>query len=220
MSGIVMDKAGTLYGTTNESGAYGNGVVFSLTPPAGGQTACTENVLYSFKGKTDGATPFNTPLVLDTTGIIYGATFAGGNTLAAGYSCGVILKLTPPATAASKWTESVLYRFKGNLDGCFPEGPLALTKEGVLYGATNGGGGSQNAGRGFGTVFELEPPASGHTVWTEAVLYRFKGGSDGSSPAGGLVTDGAGSFYGTTAFGGPSSGNNGNGWGTVFKLTP
>jgi uncharacterized repeat protein (TIGR03803 family) len=48
---------------------------------------------------------------------------------------------------------------------------------------------------------------------TETVLYNFTGGSDGSHPSG-LTPDGAGNFYGTTAYGGT------NGDGTVFKLSP
>ena len=44
------------------------------------------------------------------------------------------------------------------------------------------------------------------------VLYAFKGGSDGSKPAAGLVRDAAGNLYGTTPYGGAS------GFGTVFKV--
>jgi len=47
-----------------------------------------------------------------------------------------------------------------------------------------------------------------------SVVYTFKGGSDGKSPAGGLI-DVHGALYGTTASGGGSAG-----LGTVFELTP
>jgi len=48
---------------------------------------------------------------------------------------------------------------------------------------------------------------------TESVLYFFKGGAtDGQDPGGGLIMDGAGNLYGTTAGGGT------NGYGTVFKI--
>jgi uncharacterized repeat protein (TIGR03803 family) len=49
--------------------------------------------------------------------------------------------------------------------------------------------------------------------WTEAVLYSFKGGTDGKSPDG-VIFDATGNLYGTTREGGTS------GYGTVFKLTP
>src|ERR1039458_5024018 len=48
----------------------------------------------------------------------------------------------------------------------------------------------------------------------ERVLYSFSGGTDGGSPAGGLIFDGAGNLYGTTNGGGTYSG------GTVFELSP
>ena len=54
------------------------------------------------------------------------------------------------------------------------------------------------------------------TAQTQSVIYRFKDPSDGSNPAGGLISDSAGNFYGTTCNGGPG-GYAGNG--TVFELT-
>jgi uncharacterized repeat protein (TIGR03803 family) len=50
---------------------------------------------------------------------------------------------------------------------------------------------------------------------TESVLYAFMGNaSDGSFPLAGLIADGAGNLYGTTAEGGASDA------GVVFKLAP
>jgi len=48
----------------------------------------------------------------------------------------------------------------------------------------------------------------------ETVLYNFSGGSDGASPAGGLIADSAGNFYGATESGGTI------GAGTIYELTP
>jgi len=85
----------------------------------------------------------------------------------------------------------------------------------VLYGTTANGGAS-NAG----TVFALSAPASGSGVWTEGVLYSFRGGKDGANPASGVVVgkdhvDGSRQvLYGTTQNGGSA------GDGTVFSLTP
>jgi uncharacterized repeat protein (TIGR03803 family) len=68
-------------------------------------------------------------------------------------------------------------------------------------------------------------PVSGSTAGTqpdrgylERLLYSFRSGTDGGTPAGTLVEDASGALYGTTAFGGggPCFG----GCGTVFKLTP
>ena len=54
---------------------------------------------------------------------------------------------------------------------------------------------------------------------TETVLYSFTGGADGSGPLAGLLLDGQGNLYGTTA-GGGSLTCDGIGCGVVFKVTP
>jgi hypothetical protein len=60
-AGLIADKKGALYGTTNRGGSggffLGFGTVFKLTPPANGQTAWTETALYSFKGGSEALTP-------------------------------------------------------------------------------------------------------------------------------------------------------------------
>ena len=53
------------------------------------------------------------------------------------------------------------------------------------------------------------------------LLYKFTGGDngDGANPYGGLVTDGLGDFYGTTAYGGANTMPPDNGCGTIFQIT-
>ncbi len=74
-AGLIMDKAGNLYGT--ESG--GNGAVFELSPPPAGASykAWKKKTLYSFKGGNDGYNPW-VSLFLDASGNLYGATRFGG----------------------------------------------------------------------------------------------------------------------------------------------
>jgi uncharacterized repeat protein (TIGR03803 family) len=93
-AGLVRNSAGTLYGTTTYGGVADSGTVFSLATPAG-----TETVLYSFKGTTDGALPL-APLILGSSGDLYGTTYAGGVSGAEcgggpPDSCGVVFKLEP-----------------------------------------------------------------------------------------------------------------------------
>jgi len=76
----------------------------------------------------------------------------------------------------------------------------------VLYGTTEFGGRNDN-----GTVFKVT------TKGAETVLHSFKGGSDGTYPAAGLI-DVAGTLYGTTGGAGSVSSCAG-GCGTVFKIT-
>ena len=204
-AGVIIDKAGNLYGTTELGGAYNQGTVFELTPNPDG--TWTENLLYSFTGGADGGQP-SAGLIFDAAFNLYGTTnFGGGGSCSLG--CGTVFELTP---ASGSWTESVLYTFTGGSDGREPYARMVFDAAGDLYGTTLLGG---NVGAvcssGCGTVFKLSP---GSGKWTESVLYTFEGGSDGASPYDGLTFDTAGNLYGSTYAGG-AYGN-----GTIFKLTP
>lgn len=79
-SGLVFDKAGNLYGTTVAGGMFsgscfpvGCGTIFELMPNGN----WTESIVYAF-GYTDGNEPSG-QLILDSTGMFFGATSAGGN---------------------------------------------------------------------------------------------------------------------------------------------
>jgi uncharacterized repeat protein (TIGR03803 family) len=213
---LVADPQGDLFGTTADA-RQGNGTVFRLKKPArpGGAWALT--VLYTFA--PGGDTPLG-GLIRDSAGVLYGTIASGGSACVQGGDCGTVFKLTPPANAAGSWTESVLHRFAGGDDNTFPQGPLLAGTGGKLYGTRAALSGLvARCPPGCGTVFELDPPAGAGAAWTERVLYRFKGGSDGSFPTGGLVAR-AGSLYGTTAKGGAADCSDFSGCGTVFRLTP
>jgi uncharacterized repeat protein (TIGR03803 family) len=205
LGSLIADSAGNLYGTTEFGGASGHGTVFKLAPPAAGQTAWTETVLIAFNGK-NGAYP-NGSLIADPAGNFYGTTLGGGTSC-----CGTVFQLTPPASGQTAWTETIITAFSGN-NGASPGVGLIADDAGNLYGTTNLGGES-----GYGTVFRLTPPATGQTVWPEAILFSFAG-ANGENPFGSLIADRAGYLYGTTQQGG-SSRTCTHGCGTVFKLTP
>jgi uncharacterized repeat protein (TIGR03803 family) len=202
LAGLVRDNAGNLYGTT--SGVAGWGTVFELTPVAGGQW--TEKVLYAFKGYPDGAYPF-AGLVFDSTGSLYGTTWAGGS-----IDSGTVFKLTP--SSGGSWTEEVIYSFTGGADGVDPAAGLTWDTAGNLCGTTFYGG----SGSGAGVVFELVPNSGG--TWTEKVLYTFTGGADGNEPAAGVIFDQQGNLYGTTEGGGKGTCAFSRPCGVVFKLSP
>ena len=67
-------------------------------------------------------------------------------------------------------------------------------------------------------IFAMGPVA--RAEWKEGVLYSFQGGTDGATPAGGLVFDTAGNLYGATTNGGSSSCHSIAQCGTVFQLVP
>jgi len=148
---LVVGPGGVLYGTTlyggNAPGAInpfdGDGTVFALAPPAAGQIAWTESILYRFAGGRDGALPEST-LVRAKDGTLYGITSFGGEAATSSESAsgnGTVYKLTPPKSAGGKWTHSVLHRFVAGQDGSVPLGGLILNADGKLYGTTVAGGG-------------------------------------------------------------------------------
>jgi hypothetical protein len=136
-------------------------------------------------------------------------------------SVSLITILLAQSAHAGTSSEQVLYRFQGGNDGKYPYANLVADAAGNLYGTTNNGGGT-SCTNGCGTVFELSPPAEPGGAWTETVLYRFQGGSDGANPQTPLLFNAKGALYGTT-----SQGGDGNcsviqltGCGTVFVLSP
>ncbi len=203
-AGLIFDKAGNLYGTTEFGGTNGQGTVFEITPTSSGWT---ETVLYNFTGSADGGQPFAS-LIFDSAGNLYGTTNFGGSSNC-NMGCGTVFKLTP---GSGGWTESVLYAFTGGTDGREPYARLRFDTAGSLYGTTLLGGNIGSVcSEGCGTVFKLKPGTSG---WTESVLYAFQGAGDGAAPYDGLALDAAGNLYGTAYTGGASAD------GVIFKLSP
>jgi len=173
LAGLIMDKLGNLYGTTQNGGAAGAGVVFKLTPDG------TETVLHSFTGGSDGTSPC-AGLIMDSSGNLYSTTSDGGAD-----DDGVVFKLAPNGT------ETVLHSFTGGSDGAHPYAGLIADGLGNLYGTTDEGGAVN-----VGVVFKLAPDG------TETVLHSFTGGSDGEYPLAGLTMDSSGNLYSTTSNGG------------------
>jgi len=86
-AGLVASK-GKVYGETTGGGTDSFGVLFDLS--TGG-----EEVLYNFKGSTDGQAP-NGSLLIDSKGNLYGIAYAGGDlSCNPPYGCGTLFRLTP-----------------------------------------------------------------------------------------------------------------------------
>lgn len=142
--GLVLDTAGNLYGTTSFGGAYDDGTVFRLSPPATGQTQWTLTTLATFNGK-EGRYP-DTGLVRDAAGNLYGTAFMG----AANHK-GSVFRLSPPTAGQTQWTLTTLATFDGT-NGAYPDTGLLLDSAGNLYGTTVGAG-----VHGSSTVFKVTP---------------------------------------------------------------
>jgi uncharacterized repeat protein (TIGR03803 family) len=198
--GLIADKSGNLYGTTEEGGFYNNsacsefgcGTVFEVQPNG------TKTTLYVFQGGSDGQWP-DAGVTADASGNLYGTTSSGGSCNINPGGCGTVFKI------AQGGTKTVVYTFQGS-DGYMPLAGLISDHDGNLYGTTYVGG-------DYGNVYEVSPGG------TETVLYAFKGGTDGANPEASLVMDKAGNLYGTTTKGGNTRCSNHQGCGTVFELT-
>jgi uncharacterized repeat protein (TIGR03803 family) len=192
-SGGLVNANGTLYGATEEGGAYGSGTVFSFDLKSG-----TETVIYSFcsrQGCTDGASPVG---LTSANGALYGTTFAGGSDSCAG-GCGTVFTIDP-----NSGTETVLHSFLCSKRACRKglakkgQSPYAgpIYEDGILFGTTGyGGTGIEQQG----TVFSVDP-----NTGAEKLLHSFcsqRNCADGQYPVAGLI-DAGGTLYGTTEGGG------------------
>ena len=201
---LVMDNDGVLYGSTNSGGSGQGGVVFSLAPPAAGQSDWTEKVLYSFQFGTDGISPTGDVFRDPVTGAITGMTSGGGLN-----NAGEVYQITPPAGGGASWTKATVYNFRSITDGNFPLGGLVRDQNGTFYGVTDAGGLT-----GWGTVFSLAPPSGNRRAWLETVIYHFSGHLDGGAPNSTPVLAPDGTLYGVTNAGGRM------GSGAAFALSP
>jgi len=130
-----------------------------------------------------------------------------------------LLVLLLAVSASVAQVETTLARFDGITDGGAPYSPLIADSARNLYGTTTWNAYFDQKCFGFGsgtdcgTVFQLTPPQGTGGAWTETVLYRFSGGTDGAFPVGPLAMDMDGNLYGVTASGGGSADR-----GTVYEL--
>lgn len=184
---LVADTAGNMYGTTFSGGVNNLGAVFMVTPTG------MASVVYSFAGGADGSHPIAGLFRDAKTGNLYGTTVYGGTT-----NNGTVFMLNP-----STGIETVLYSFKGGLDGFNPYSSVVRAGTNIFGTTFNGGA------FGYGTIFKLT--ATGK----ETILHSFNSAFptlDGSLPYAGMTLY-KGILYGTTTMGGAHN------LGTVFSIT-
>jgi uncharacterized repeat protein (TIGR03803 family) len=184
-AGLTVAGAEGLLATGSNAGSAGAGAVIAVNTVTG-----KSRTLASLGGGTAGAVL--TGALVHVGSLYYGTTQLGGAGCG-GLGCGTIFSLDP---ATGK--QNVVYSFTGtNGDG---SGPTGLVASGaVLYGITQGGGGS-----GSGTVFSFTP-ATG----IEKILHGFSGVETGAVPVGVPIVA-SGKLWGTTELGGGS--------GTIWAL--
>ncbi len=190
LSGLTIDAAGNLFGTTYYGGTSGKGTVYEIAKSGGSYGSIT--TLANFN-TTNGSGP-DAGLVSDAAGNLFGTTQLGGSS-----GNGTVFEIAKSGGGYGALTTLA------NLDtasGTHPTAPLAIDSAGNLFGQTQSGGTS-----GFGTVFEIaKTGGSFGSVQTLANLAYVNGRT------GGLTLDGNGNLFGTTNGGGSDNS------GTLFEV--
>jgi uncharacterized repeat protein (TIGR03803 family) len=202
MAALALDRAGRLYGTTNQGGINGYGTIIRLRQVGSGWVITPT---YSFMGGKDGGNPVDA-VTVGADDSPYGPipTPNGGN-------YGVVFNVKPGVRFSPSifggWKEYILHSFDGlPSDGIDPAGPVVFDQAGNLYGTT-----ASDGVCGHGTVYELI--RSGNT-WILKLLHTFCSSGDGQLPQSGVIFDPKGNLYGISYEGGS------DGSGTVFQLVP
>jgi uncharacterized repeat protein (TIGR03803 family) len=196
-SGVTLDRAGNLYGTTYGGGQSGNGTVYELKRHG---SAYTHDQLHEFTGGSDGDQPYG-GVAFAPSEILYGTSNGGAE------DAGTVFSLQPPLSFCRSvmcpWIHNVLYDLGngGNDQAYF--GEPAFDAAGNIYATSTFGGISE-----YGTVYEVS--RSGRS-WIGTDIYLFQQ-DDAQYPAHDVILDSSGNVYGTTGGGGEHS------EGAIFQL--
>jgi uncharacterized repeat protein (TIGR03803 family) len=194
---VIVGNDGNLYGMAGRGGAYGDGVIFQLTPSGNGWT---ESVLFNLPNASFmGSNPHS--LLQDSAGNLFGIYDYPG---CCASTVGLIFMLSP---SNGSWVFAELHHGNENLDGddAFPN--MTLDASGNLHGTETAYSGCYNT-VSYGYIFELTR-GSGGWQFSTPVSWNYTY----FDPGGALALDAHGNLYGTT-------GNCGRyGQGTVWELT-
>jgi uncharacterized repeat protein (TIGR03803 family) len=224
---------GTLYGTAQNGGSAGVGVVWGYSTSTQQMTT-----IYTFLGGSDGAMPQGGVIgpfpysVLGNDYYLLGTTAAGGGSTNCylfsngvdAPGCGTVFAINLSLTSQGQTiTETQLHAYSGT-DGAAPLSGLTRAGGGAWGTTTQGGPGwgtsSGNcATYGCGVLYEIQISGITHYTLSYVSVYDFQGSpNDGSAPATGLAAASTGNLYGMTAAGGTNDLDGGAG--TLFEFVP
>ncbi len=198
---LMQASDGKIYGMTVDGGTNNLGVLFQYDP-----TTSTYTKKFNFNNTGAGKYP-NGGLVQGNDGKLYGVTSAGGthSTNDKPDGLGVLFQYDPITNIYLKEVD-----FDSINVGMTPNGTLAKTADGKLYGMTTAGGIATNSqSNGCGTIFQYDPATS-----LISEKFRFNGTGTGSVPNGSLLKASNGYLYGMTNAGGSYN------MGVLFQFDP
>ncbi len=225
-AGATFDSAGNMYGTTENGGANGTGMVWEIT-----KTGSYKD-LHDFGGVAVNAGGTSVPdgsypipgVIFDSFGNMYGTTEGGGlNEKDPNHQLGGIVW---EITRAGKYLD--LHDFGGEVvnangtkgpDGAKPEAWVAFDSAGNMYGTTTFGGpnfGLFGEGYGYGMLWEITKAGKYLDLHDFGGTVLSAGGTnspDGAEPGAGVAFDSLGNMFGTAKFGGAYMG------GIVWEVT-
>ncbi len=190
LGGVIEGSDGFLFGTTSLGGSGGAGTIFKLGKDGTGFT-----VLRHFASTGDCRNP-QSELLEGSDGALYGTANQGG-----GNGRGGVFKINKDG---SGYTIINGFLFGGTAFPRQPVGGLIEGLDGLLYGATEFGGSSNN-----GAVFRMDKDGTSPAIVTSLGLVQ--GGAANCVST--LLRGSDGLLYGTTYSGGPSN------VGAVFKVS-
>ena len=217
ITAITQGPAGDndFYGAASTGGMFGEGAIFHIPyvkdvgKPTNGST-----VHYDFNAGADGTNPQG-GVVVGPDGFLYGTTYGGGT-----HDVGTVFKISrsggPPqvitlanfgdvkATVPLSTNPQPTAEDLKNVNGGYPQSPLAMGNDGNVYGVTAAANGART-----GTIFRVS--TSGNLEYF--YLFMTQGAKDyGTQPY--TISAGKDGFlYGTTISGG-------QGFGTIFQFDP
>jgi uncharacterized repeat protein (TIGR03803 family) len=189
--GLILGGDGNFYGPTPYRVGSISGSLYQIS------AAGAESVIYPFP-LVDGVDdfPMLSGVIQGSDGLLYGADYEF--VVGSGYRY-VIYGIT--TTGLRAFTADIGADLSRQTH-------LVQTRDGSLYGTTNGGG-----AYGMGTVFKAKPDVG--------TIYSFGGlSSDALAPGSPMIQGSDGNLYGTTSTGGSPSATCPQGCGTVFRVTP
>jgi hypothetical protein len=200
---ITFDPSGNIFFKTLSGGRYNTGCVMELTPPIPPATNWNARTLLTFGNGVGGTTPEG-PVLLDSSGNLFGVTLNGG------IAQGTFYEVT---RSGGGWTESVLYEFGSTAGGLNPVELLPGPSSGTYYGSA-----INNTTGGSGAIFQLNQPTTQGGAWTQTDLYSFPFVNGGDYPYN-LTKGRQGALYGSTTYGGYIGEGCPIGCGTIFKIS-